>query len=939
MQAVSIRIIYPPKFVQSAEERDAIRIGQILNGYVQLDGPGQPKKIEIFWRDARNRLLGCTQGEFQKYNRRVAFSFKITQSQFWLHNITCAIDGKLQLAQAQFIVSPATQGWETMPAVTWATYPEGDFNDQLQEVGVNGEIAFKMNHFEHVAASGMRFYIDNCSPDEISCYHRPHKLFWEPPQEAKPPYFPWGRGFRDNWAAIVARYLKMRDRAQKEGGMVSRDQHYRKLLWRDFCPNNPATILEAAKRLSGVVRLHKGCRPLFYNIADEAGIADQTKPFDYCYCPWCMEKFRLQLEQKYQTLTRLNEEWGTDFTNWDDVYPLTADETMAAQKRGQPLNFASWDDHRAFMDDTFADFFRKVRDDGKKWDAIGDFSQGGCQAPSAYGGWDYAKIMRDIDALIPYNIGGNQEVVRSFGYGVRNLSPFFGDDQRLVRGLWYAYIHGDAGVVFWDADEERGRFVTRPDGKKSNRGKVLGPALREIRSGIAQQFKAWTRSDEPIGMLYSQPSVRVHWMLEAMTLYGKDEWIKRDSYESRYADVRMAWQDLIEDRQVQYSYFSYLTVDEGSEDLSRYRLIVLPETLAISSRLATKLRDFVEHGGVLVADGRCGNMAGNGRQVAGGMLDDLFGVSQGSAITLKSGNALRSNGTDSWLAIGDDIKALNVLDRNLKLDPAAQVEVAAKAGSTPALIRRRVGRGWAVYLNVEMAGYCANRMDVGGAAARASRKIMDAVLGMAGIKASVAIRDCDGADTAGIEVTKFVQGSAELYATLTNRRIRISGVGERSDPAILNAFECDRNLELQFNAAAHTWNARTGAYLGNVASIKQKLPQLSPLIVSRLPYRVTDLEVAGDLNVAQGVQVSLELKLQLAEPAQPVEHVLQVEVYQPDGKWCYWYSGTVVTRNGLATFALALALDDIPGNWSIKVRDAVTGTTKTCTLRVKRAAK
>jgi len=108
------------------------------------------------------------------------------------------------------------------------------------------------------------------------------------------------------------------------------------------------------------------------------------------------------------------------------------------------------------------------------------------------------------------------------------------------------------------------------------------------------------------------------------------------------------------------------------------------------------------------------------------------------------------------------------------------------------------------------------------------------------------------------------------------------------------------------------------------------------LIVSRLPYRVRGLTLDAAPRAAQGTRVTLALKLR-SDAGRPVDHVLGVNVYKPDGTWCYWYGGTVTARGGAAAFDFTLALDDTPGMWRIEARDAVTGITASRTLRVVRA--
>ena len=937
MKAIKIVVNVPAKYIHAAEDRDFLHVGQKLIGYVQLDSPARPKKCEIRWLDSRGRLLGRSAGDFDAYQRRVNFQFDLDQNLFWIHTVECSLDGVRQSAVARFPVAPTSQGWETAPAITWATYPEGDFYDRLMEVGVNGIIAYRMVPYEHVTENAMRHYVDQTTYDEISLYHRPFKVFWEPPADRKG--VTDQADYNENWKLLLERYVRIRARAKKEGIMISRDPHYRKLLWRAFCPNDPGTVKVAADRFAAVVRQHKGFRPLFQNMADEAGIGDQTRPFDFCYCPFCMDKFRLKLQKKYGSLAETNRQWGTDFAHWNDVYPLTCDETIEATvspaARNKPLNFASWADHRAFMDDTIVEFFGEVRLRGQWVDPIGTFSQGGCQWPTIYGGWDYAKIVSTVDAVVPYNIGGNQEIIRSIRPELKNLSPFFGDDPRHVRNMWYAYIHGDSGIIFWDADEKTGRFVTRPSGKISLRGKRFGPALREMRGGYAQLFKTWQRVDEPIGLLYSQPTERAHWMLETLDDRPAKQWFDR-IYRSRYVKTRQSWQRIIEDRQLQYRYLSYLDIDNTAVDLRAYRLIVLPETLAISPTLARALRQFVNDGGVLVADGRCGRFAENCRQAEAGVLDDLFGVTSGGPVNLKTGKSLQpvKNG---WVKLDKGISGLKALDPSLRLAPGSGAEPAARAGTAPAVIRRKVGAGWAIYLNCDLNVYDTRRHLVSDPAAEAARKLVDALVNLAAIQPA-GVSDQTFGSTAALERTRFASSDGEAIVLLPNREWSFSGTGEKLPQDAQEVFEVDRKVTLVFNEPAHTWNSRTGKYLGRVDAVRATVPRLTPLIVTRLPYRVTGLTVTLPGTVAAGEHFQIAAAVRTSGAATPVEHVFRIDVYSPTGQWCHWYSQVLPGPAGQVAVTVPLALNDAPGSWRVDVRDIVTGTTASKPFRV-RAAK
>ncbi|MDD4891240.1 MAG: hypothetical protein PHU85_15070, partial [Phycisphaerae bacterium] len=215
---------------------------------------------------------------------------------------------------------------------------------------------------------------------------------------------------------------------------------------------------------------------------------------------------------------------------------------------------------------------------------------------------------------------------------------------------------------------------------------------------------------------------------------------------------------------------------------------------------------------------------------------------------------------------------------------------------------------------------------------------------LAGIEPRARLTDDDLGTTAGLELTRFAQRGAELFAVITNRQFRQGGVGEILDEKTSNTFECDRVVTVSFPAGqAYTYNARTGKYLGLCDCVIQTVPRLSPLILARLPYRVAGLDVtlpkAAKLGEKVGVQVELHFEPRAeargrVDAALLPDHIIHVDVYQPDGVWCYWHSENVTARGGEAAFSFIPALNDPTGAWTISVRDSVTGITTQKTLRV-----
>ena len=69
-----------------------------------------------------------------------------------------------------------------------------------------------------------------------------------------------------------------------------------------------------------------------------------------------------------------------------------------------------------------------------------------------------------------------------------------------------------------------------------------------------------------------------------------------------------------------------------------------------------------------------------------------------------------------------------------------------------------------------------------------------------------------------------------------------------------------------------------------------------------------------------------------ATPA--ANHVLHVDVVNPSGQIVGYYSGNLLAPEGHAAKVLPVAVNDPPGRWEIRVRDMLTGQSKTTAFEV-----
>src|SRR5882762_1517571 len=79
--------------------------------------------------------------------------------------------------------------------------------------------------------------------------------------------------------------------------------------------SDPAWLEKVHDRLIESVKRNAPYRPIFYNLADESGIADLAAFWDYDFSDQSLEAMRRWLRERYSTLDDLNRQWGTTFTS------------------------------------------------------------------------------------------------------------------------------------------------------------------------------------------------------------------------------------------------------------------------------------------------------------------------------------------------------------------------------------------------------------------------------------------------------------------------------------------------------------------------------------------------------------------------------------------------------------------------------------------------
>jgi len=458
-----------------------------------------------------------------------------------------------------------------------------------------------------------------------------------------------------------------------------------------------------------------------YAFDDEISLGAFNNPVEVDIHPLSLAWHRRWLAQRYGNIKNLNASWGTTFASFNEVEPVGFDE---ARKTASRPPFASWNlspwmEWRHFMDYQFAQVLADLTRYTNKLDPTIPAGFVGGQQPSAYGGYDYALLSRAVQWMESSDLGGTNEILRSFWNRPRRVQVQTYDahasHKKNVWILWHRLAHGNQATIAWP----KGWMRDNPSGNRELSPVIeqLAPTFREIQ-GRAGEFiispESYLETD-PIGLYYSHPSIRAGWVMDSVT-HGTS-WPNRltsmDDANLSSAHLRLSWCTLLEDLGYQYDFISYLDVKERRIDLAgRFKVIVLPQTICLSDREAEELRLFVRSGGMLVADALCGLLSETGRGRRPGVLDDLFGIIRDESRGYLNGLGITEVDAENFQKPFPErlpsyqgafqYRSMIVFERGTR---GASGLTREGAGGADVMIRKNTERGQTLYLNLTPLAY------------------------------------------------------------------------------------------------------------------------------------------------------------------------------------------------------------------------------------------
>jgi Beta-galactosidase trimerisation domain/Beta-galactosidase len=592
-------------------------------------------------------------------------------------------DKREEDAKIRFIAKPDRNWWDYI-ILMWERYPT-EHVAILKTLGVNAGQSNGRSYKppEFLLQNDLRWYAENIATDYYSEYHR-----WRPDRI-------------QHWSFLQAKELYKKDPASKEP--FKRRPSFSDPAWRKMIHD----------RLVDSARFHSRYRPVFYSLADEAGIADLAAYWDFDFSDQSLVEMRVWLKERYGSLAALNAQWGSAFTDWNLVTPETTNEAM---KRTDD-NFSAWANHKEWMDVSFARALEMGVKAVKSVDPEAYVGIGGAQMPG-WGGYDYYRLANVLTAVEPYDIGNNIEIIRSINPKVAVVTTAFAKGLWEKHRVWYELLHGARGQLIWD---DANGFVTK-EGAVGERGKEAEPYYSELRRGIATLLMNSERQADPIAIHYSQASMRTEWMLAQKP--NGDAWVNRGSAterrDSEFLRMRESWCRLVEDLGLQYNFVGYGQVEDGELLRRGYKVLVLPRSTSLSDQEAQAMREFVAQGGTLITDAEPGVFDESSRRLPKAQLADLFAGAVGQA------------GAGVY------------------------------------------GRGRAIRLGADVLNYHQNRLvhkegDV--------HQLVGKLMNESGVRPAFVVTDATGKPAVGVETHRFRNGGATVIGLLSNPQLRVDELG------------------------------------------------------------------------------------------------------------------------------------------------------------------
>ena len=688
----------------------------------------------------------------------------------------------------------------------------------------------------------------------------------------------------------------------------------KKFLQRTPSFNDPIFLQTLANIVRAAARNKARYNMDYYFVGDEGSLTSYGDAVDFDWSSGALLQFRAWLKQEYENLPALNKEWRTEFKDWDSVVPYTTEEARKTR------NFAPWADHRTFMEITFARAYQTARDAVVEGDRDAHIAVSGTQATNAYDGADWARLDRVIDDFLSYDGGNQWDMHRSFakpealigfwtGYGSHGVA--------VQNAIWTAAIHNVLHPnIFWMYS-----FLD-PDMTYSRSAHDMGTAFRSLKfEGVGQLLMESKRLGDGIAIHYSMPSVHGATILGYHQRNSDDDDEAPKDTSLSFPANRDGWVRTIKDIGLQFDFVSSEQVEQGSLNSGKYKILILPFSVALSPAEVRNIASFVESGGVVIADAAPGLMDQHCAWRLDNSVNELFGITSASASnrSFKSVEGPRRivGEGGSWGLSADALGGLALAESSIKASTGLSL---FRIGETDTVITRRIGKGSTIYLNTFFDKYPKMRAQKFGGAAY--RVLIGQLFEHFGVRPSIQVLTAAGKQLQQAQIVRYRFGNAEILSIVKDNValegiVGQDGVTTYSDSSLGQIAK--QEITVRLPKKFFVTDVRSGLKLGYTDLVHSSVIVGDAVILS-LSESDNKLMLTGPGNATRGDHVVFQLN-----SVAPGHRLVRCHVFAPDGSMLPEYARNVLIDATSATFVLPSALNDQPGAYTIRATDIVSG--------------
>ena len=502
-----------------------------------------------------------------------------------------------------------------------------------------------------------------------------------------------GLRWTDGWGGPIEKEGYLITAMQEQGihGHENYGDDPVKKHWKSGCMNEPKWR-EALKTMIGkYADTARANPPYMYAICDEMTHASpwlnyHAKDCEPCRRAPCLERFRSAMRAKYGNIAALNAKWGTSFKDFGSLMPA-----LTGDVRGNGGRYASWVEFRAFMDDVMAEVSS---------DVVAVFGEKGVDVAAGQPNWCYRTPVTGVDPakVVSARTGGQdygpEKSVGSFRRKDAPVLSWVGyfDYDNIGRTIWQSLINGGSGLMlyatFQTCNEWREGYLTEY-GRISANAEKLGAVLRPLASGVGDMLNAAGSAPAEAVVLDSQASMYVAWLEDSLKeFFGWGDRNKNHDTFGPYLNwfrSNEQWEKVLHTLRVR---FTYAGEADLSARLAEAKVLILPNSYALSEKTRAAVRAFAERGGLVVYDRVTGLFDETGDRTGPAFRDSLKGCDLEAAIADVNDETFlaRMRGVFAAAGVKPDYDIVRAADGKIANGLAVDVRFLSGSGDSKALL-------------------------------------------------------------------------------------------------------------------------------------------------------------------------------------------------------------------------------------------------------------